>query len=192
MPLHAERRRGTRQPFCGRRRFRCCQIVHHQCTRSQGRICFLFTSRKYQNLTANRIEWLPQLWLHWFVCHQHKKRWTPSSNLFSFGGTRQRPNERPDVALLKGYDRVDPLMVGVWPRNLKARDTIAYFQYSDAKGQRWETAANPGACPSFANASKSAVARSSGQPVRLNISHIDVTITTIVALTTKPPPYGAR
>ena len=51
--------------------------------------------------------------------HQHKEALDPEFKL---------------IQLLEG--RVDPLMVGVWPRKLKAREAIAYFQYSDANGAR--------------------------------------------------------
>ena len=43
-------------------------------------------------------------------------------------------SEFKPIQLFEG--RVDPLMVGVWPRKLKAREAIAYFQYSDANGER--------------------------------------------------------
>ena len=52
-------------------------------------------------------------------------------------------SEFKPIQLFEG--RVDPLMVGVWPRKLKAREAIAYFQYSDANGGRLATAANAGA-----------------------------------------------
>ena len=41
------------------------------------------------------------------------------------------PEFKP-IQLLEG--RVDPLTVGVWQRKLKAREAVAYFQYSDANG----------------------------------------------------------
>jgi hypothetical protein len=44
----------------------------------------------------------------------------------------------------------------------------------------------------FVNASKSVAAGSSGQPARLDIFQIDVTITKIVVLLTEPSLYGAR
>jgi hypothetical protein len=103
-------------------------------------------------------------------------------------------SEFKPIQLFEG--RVDPLMVGVWPRKLKAREAIAYFQYSDANGEQLADRGKRRRLSRsrifFAN-----VLRNPGRVIVWairppDISHIDVTITIIVALTTKPPPYGAR
>ena len=66
------------------------------------------------------------------------------------------------IQLLEG--RVDPLTVGVWQRKLKAREAVAYFQYSDANGGQWRAIGRPRQTQApigrvfFANASKSVAA----------------------------------
>jgi hypothetical protein len=57
---------------------------------------------------------------HWFVCHEHKKRWSPGSNLFSSWRDETEADWTANAALLNGYDEVEPLSVGCWPRDPKA------------------------------------------------------------------------
>ena len=112
-----------------------------------GRICFLFTRKEISKSHGggNRIEWLPQPWLHWFPPTQEAL--DPEFKL---------------IQLLEG--RVDPLTVGVWQRKLKAREAGAYFQYSDANGGQWRAIGRPRQTQApigrvfFANASKSVAA----------------------------------
>lgn len=58
---------------------------------------------------------------HYFVCHAHKKRWSPGSNLFSSWKDETEAEWSVNAGLLDGYDEVEPLMVGCWPRDPKAR-----------------------------------------------------------------------
>ena len=101
-------------------------------------------------------------------------------------------SEFKPIQLLEG--RVDPLMVGVWPRKLKAREAIAYFQYSDANGGRL---ADRGKRRRLWVAYFRKCFEIRGGVIVWTTrprkhSHIDVTIRIIVALTTKLSPYGAR
>ena len=58
---------------------------------------------------------------HWFVCHAHKKRWSPGSNLFSCWKEETEAAWAANAALLKGYEETEPLMVGCWPQDPEAR-----------------------------------------------------------------------
>ena len=56
---------------------------------------------------------------HYFVCHAHKKRWSPGSNLFSSWKDETEAEWSVNATLLDGYDEVEPLMVGRWPQRLR-------------------------------------------------------------------------
>jgi hypothetical protein len=54
---------------------------------------------------------------HWYVCHAHKKRWLIGSNLFSGWKKETEAKWAANAALLEGYDEVEPLGTGRWPRD---------------------------------------------------------------------------
>jgi hypothetical protein len=61
---------------------------------------------------------------HWFVCHAHKKCWSPGSNLFSSWKDETEAEWKANFALLNGYDEVAPLLEGRWPRNPEAQAIV--------------------------------------------------------------------
>ena len=74
---------------------------------------------------------------HWFVCHEHKKRWSPGSNIFSGWREETEAKWAANFAVLKGYDETEPLMVGRWPRDPEARaDVLAEWDFEKAWPER--------------------------------------------------------
>ena len=115
-----------------------------------GRICFLFTSRKYQNLRAVGNASNDLLALGFIG--------SSATNTRSVGEAEFKP-----IQLLEG--RVDPLMVGVWPRKLKAerRSPTSSTAMPMAAAISWPIDRGPNAQAAygsriFANASKSVAA----------------------------------
>ena len=126
-PPHADGRRRARRLFCRRRLLHCPWIMIHQCTRSRGEFASPLRAEKYQNGRAVEIASNGFLNLGFIG--------SSATNTRSVG-LRVKP-----IQLLEG--RVDPTMAGVWPRKLKAREAIAYFQYSDANGGQWRAIGRP-------------------------------------------------
>jgi hypothetical protein len=54
---------------------------------------------------------------HWFVCHAHEKRWLIGSNLFSGWKEETEAKWAANAALLEGYEKIEPLSMGRWPRD---------------------------------------------------------------------------
>ena len=78
---------------------------------------------------------------HWFVCHAHKKRWSPGWNLFSCWKEESEAQWAANAALLNGYDKVAPLLEGRWPRNpeaqAKVRDERERALVDDHRARIW-------------------------------------------------------
>ena len=47
---------------------------------------------------------------HWFVCHEHRARWSPGSNLFSGWRDEDEADWLVNRAKLAGYAEVEPYM----------------------------------------------------------------------------------
>jgi hypothetical protein len=74
---------------------------------------------------------------HWFICHKHKMRWSPGSNLFSGWREETEATWAANDALLSGYHEVTPIMVGVWPKDEKARSRAqAEYDFDKAWAER--------------------------------------------------------
>jgi hypothetical protein len=84
---------------------------------------------------------------HWFVCHAHKKRWSPGSNLFSCWKEESEAAWAANAALLKGYEKTEPLMVGCWPQDPEARaQVLAEWNFDRAWAERNRRVGNDPQC----------------------------------------------
>jgi hypothetical protein len=84
---------------------------------------------------------------HWFVCHAHKKRWSPGSNLFSSWKEETEAQWEANAALLDGYDKTEPLLVGRWPRDPEARaQARAEWDFDRAWAERNRRVGNDPQC----------------------------------------------
>ncbi|NQU25802.1 MAG: hypothetical protein HQ567_31325 [Candidatus Nealsonbacteria bacterium] len=46
---------------------------------------------------------------HWFVCHEHKKRWCAGANLFSGWRDEDESVWQENAEQIKNYEEVDPI-----------------------------------------------------------------------------------
>ena len=84
---------------------------------------------------------------HYFVCHAHKKRWSPGSNLFSSWKDETEAEWSVNAALLDGYDEVEPLMVGRWPQDSESRaQVLAEWDFDRAWAERNRRVGNDPQC----------------------------------------------
>ena len=145
-----------------------------------GRICFLFTRKEISKSHGggNRIEWLPQPWLHWFT---NTRSVGPRVQTYSAVGGSRRPLDGRRLAKKTESPRGSRLL------------PVQRCLWRPMAGD-WQTAANAGAYWSriFRKCFeiRGSVIVWKTRPRKL--SNIGVTIRIIVALTTKLSQYGAR
>jgi hypothetical protein len=58
---------------------------------------------------------------HFFVCHEHKKYWRFGSNMFSSWREQTEDERAANAELISGYEEVEPLEAGAWPRDPEAQ-----------------------------------------------------------------------